>query len=58
LGLREQVNSGRFVGKIGNTYVGAALIGMTNVLDNARKKKKKKKKNEHPPTGLVWFRCG
>lgn len=33
---REQVHPGLLVGKIGNTYAGAALIGMTNVLDNAK----------------------
>lgn len=33
---REQVNPGLLVGKIGNTYAGAALIGMTNVLDVAK----------------------
>jgi hydroxymethylglutaryl-CoA synthase len=27
---------GLLVGKIGNTYAGASLIGMTNVLDNAK----------------------
>lgn len=33
---RDQVVSGLLVGKIGNTYAGASLIGMTNVLDNAK----------------------
>lgn len=33
---RDQVMPGLLVGKIGNTYAGASLIGMTNVLDNAR----------------------
>jgi hydroxymethylglutaryl-CoA synthase len=32
---RDQVMPGLLVGKIGNTYAGASLIGMTNVLDNA-----------------------
>ncbi|MBI3537518.1 MAG: hydroxymethylglutaryl-CoA synthase [Chloroflexi bacterium] len=32
----EQYSLGLLSGKIGNTYAGAALIGMTNVLDNAR----------------------
>jgi hydroxymethylglutaryl-CoA synthase len=33
---REQMMPGLLVGKIGNTYAGASLIGMTNVLDNAK----------------------
>lgn len=33
---RDQVMPGLLVGKIGNTYAGASLIGMTNVLDNAK----------------------
>ncbi|RIK18942.1 MAG: hydroxymethylglutaryl-CoA synthase [Chloroflexi bacterium] len=33
---RDQVAPGLLVNKIGNTYAGAALIGMTNVLDNAK----------------------
>lgn len=33
---RDQVMPGLLVGKIGNTYAGAALIGLTNVLDNAK----------------------
>lgn len=33
---RDQLMSGLLVGKIGNTYAGAALIGMTNVLDNSK----------------------
>lgn len=33
---RDQVVPGLLVGKIGNTYAGASLIGMTNVLDNAK----------------------
>lgn len=33
---REQVMPGLLVGKIGNTYAGAALIGLTNVFDNAK----------------------
>lgn len=33
---REQVMPGLLAGKIGNTYAGASLIGMTNVLDNAK----------------------
>ncbi len=32
----EQIAPGLLSGKIGNTYAGAAMIGMTNVLDNAR----------------------
>jgi hydroxymethylglutaryl-CoA synthase len=32
---RDQIMPGLLVGKIGNTYAGASLIGMTNVLDNA-----------------------
>ena len=33
---RDQVVPGLLVNKIGNTYAGASLIGMTNVLDNAK----------------------
>ena len=33
---KEQFALGLLSGKIGNTYAGAALIGMTNVLDNAK----------------------
>lgn len=33
---RDQVMTGLLVGKIGNTYAGASLIGMTAVLDAAR----------------------
>lgn len=33
---RDQLMAGLLVGKIGNTYAGAALIGMTNVLDHAK----------------------
>lgn len=33
---REQVMPGLLAGKIGNTYAGASLIGMTNVLDSAK----------------------
>lgn len=33
---RDQVMPGLLVGKIGNTYAGASMIGMTNVLDNAK----------------------
>jgi hydroxymethylglutaryl-CoA synthase len=33
---RDQVMPGLLVGKIGNTYAGASLIGMTNVLDMAK----------------------
>lgn len=33
---RDQVMPGLLVGKIGNTYAGAALIGLTSVLDNAK----------------------
>lgn len=32
---REQVNTGLLSGRIGNTYAGAALIGLTAVLDEA-----------------------
>ena len=32
----EQTNIGLLTGKIGNTYSGAAMIGMTAVLDNAK----------------------
>ncbi len=32
----EQIASGSLSGKIGNTYAGAALIGMTNILDLAK----------------------
>lgn len=32
----EQVETGLLSGKIGNTYAGAALIGMTNILDTAK----------------------
>ncbi len=32
----EQIASGSLSGKIGNTYAGAALIGMTNILDIAK----------------------
>jgi hydroxymethylglutaryl-CoA synthase len=33
---RDQIMPGLLVTKIGNTYAGASLIGMTNVLDNAK----------------------
>lgn len=33
---RDQVMPGLLVGKIGNTYAGASLIGLTNVLDLAK----------------------
>lgn len=33
---RDQVTQGLLVSKIGNTYAGASLIGMTNVLDVAK----------------------
>ncbi|MCC7163191.1 MAG: hydroxymethylglutaryl-CoA synthase [Anaerolineae bacterium] len=33
---RDQIMTGLLAGKIGNTYAGAALIGMTNVLDHAK----------------------
>ncbi len=33
---RDQVMPGLLVNRIGNTYAGAALIGMSNVLDNAK----------------------
>jgi hydroxymethylglutaryl-CoA synthase len=32
---RDQLVPGLLVNKIGNTYAGAALIGLTNVLDHA-----------------------
>ncbi len=32
----EQIAPGLLSGKIGNTYAGAAMIGMTNVLDHAK----------------------
>lgn len=35
---RDQVMPALLVGKIGNTYAGASLIGMTNVLDHAKPK--------------------
>lgn len=33
---REQVETGLLAGRIGNTYAGAALIGLTAILDRAR----------------------
>ncbi len=37
LGFRpEQIQTGLLVGRIGNTYAGSALVGMTAVLDEAR----------------------
>jgi hydroxymethylglutaryl-CoA synthase len=33
---RDQIMPGLLVGKIGNTYAGASLLGLTNVLDNAK----------------------
>lgn len=33
---RDQVMPGMLAGKIGNTYAGAALIGFTNILDQAK----------------------
>jgi hydroxymethylglutaryl-CoA synthase len=33
---RDQIMPGLLAGKIGNTYAGASLIGMTNVLDNCK----------------------
>ncbi|MBI4670820.1 MAG: hydroxymethylglutaryl-CoA synthase [Chloroflexi bacterium] len=33
---RDQIVPGLLVNRIGNTYAGASLIGMTNVLDNAK----------------------
>lgn len=33
---RDQIVPGLLVNKIGNTYAGASLIGLTNVLDNAK----------------------
>ena len=33
---REQVETGLLVGRIGNTYAGAALIGLTAILDRAK----------------------